>query len=70
VRTPHEAKPAAHGRRGLEGLRPDLDAEPPRGLDQLVEEVLGVHGRDGTRPARGGEGASVGIDGISGRVRP
>jgi hypothetical protein len=43
VRPPHDTEPAAHRRRRLEGLRPDLDAEPPRGLDQLVEEVLGVH---------------------------
>ncbi|MGH7399636.1 MAG: hypothetical protein ACRELW_19115 [Candidatus Rokuibacteriota bacterium] len=43
VRAPHKAEPAAHGSRRLEGLRPDLDAEPLCGLDQLVEELLGVH---------------------------
>ena len=56
MRTPHDTEPAAHRRRRLEGLRPDLDAEPLRGLDQLVEEMLGIHQGDGTRRARAGEG--------------
>jgi hypothetical protein len=43
VLTAHDAEPATHRRRRLEGFRPDLDAEPLRGLDQLVEELLGVH---------------------------
>ena len=41
--TAHDAEPAPHRRRRFEGLRPDLDAEPLRGLDQLVEELPGVH---------------------------
>ena len=39
VRPPHDAEPAAHRRRRLEGLRADLDAETLGGLDQLVEEM-------------------------------
>ena len=52
MRFPQDAEPAGQGRGGLEELRPGLDAEPLRGLDELVEELLGVHGGWYPRGAR------------------
>jgi len=40
---PHHAEAAPHRRGRLERLRSDLDAEPSRGVEQLVEEALGIH---------------------------
>jgi hypothetical protein len=55
VRPPNDAEPTAHGRGRLEGLGAHLDTEALRGLDQFVEELLGVHGGDDTRRTRRGE---------------
>jgi hypothetical protein len=55
VRSPNDAEPTAHCRGRLEGLGAHLDTEALRGLDQFVEELLGVHGCDGTRRTRRGE---------------
>lgn len=77
VRSPHDAEPAAHCRGRLEGLRAHLDTEALRGLDQLVEELLGVHGDDGTRRTRRGErrtlahlGSGGGLTWSLARARP
>jgi hypothetical protein len=55
VRSPNDAEPTAHCRGRLEGLGAHLDTEALRGLDQFVEELLGVHGGNDTRRTRRGE---------------